>query len=312
MALVSIGLPVFNGEKYIRRALESFLAQSFGDFEVIVCDNASSDATEVICREFTARDRRIRYHRNAANIGAGPNFNLAFKLSSARYFKWAAHDDYCAPEYLEKMVDALESDASIVLCSSEIQWVDELGQFVRRYRDDLARAASPSVVERFRLLSSLSHGCFDIFGLMRREVLKKTPLIASYIGSDRALLAEMGLYGRVYRVPQVLFFSRDHPERSLRALKLHERGEWWDPALKGKHNAPWWRLLREYHGALSRAPLQVQERLGCQCVLFYWMRRNWRFLLTDVGRMLSPAVGTTSLRLPAERAVRTDGSKIEG
>src|ERR1700742_2966611 len=97
---VSIGLPVFNGERYLEEALFSLLNQTFRDFELIICDNASTDRTPDICTRHAARDRRIRYARNARNLGASSNFNKCFMLARGRYFRWAAYDDKCGPEHL--------------------------------------------------------------------------------------------------------------------------------------------------------------------------------------------------------------------
>ena len=86
--LVSLGLPVFNGENFLAETLDSVLAQSLPSYEVIICDNASSDGTEEISRSYAARDPRIRYFRNQGNLGAAPNFNLTFSHAKGRYFKW--------------------------------------------------------------------------------------------------------------------------------------------------------------------------------------------------------------------------------
>src|SRR5262249_38674640 len=90
---VSIGMAVYNGERYLPQTLDSLLAQTYSDFELIICDNCSIDGTEEICRSYVARDSRIHYYRNRTNIGVDRNFNLAFKLSRGKYFKWAADDD---------------------------------------------------------------------------------------------------------------------------------------------------------------------------------------------------------------------------
>src|ERR1035438_9843576 len=90
---VSIGLPVYNGENYLDPALNSILRQDYSDLELIISDNASTDATGNICREYAAKDPRIRYYRNETNIGASANFNCLVKLARGEYFKWAAHDD---------------------------------------------------------------------------------------------------------------------------------------------------------------------------------------------------------------------------
>ena len=111
---VSLGLPVYNGENFIAQAIESILAQTFTDFELIITDNGSTDRTPKICEAYAARDRRVAYSRNPENLGAAPNFNRAFALSSGRYFKWVAHDDLIAPEFLARCVKVLDNDPSVV------------------------------------------------------------------------------------------------------------------------------------------------------------------------------------------------------
>src|SRR5262245_45018612 len=99
---VSIGLPIFNGEKYVAQAFDSILAQTYADFELIISDNASTDQTEAICQAYANRDRRIRYYRNNRNLGAAANYNRVFDLSTGVYFKWAAHDDIVLPTFVTK------------------------------------------------------------------------------------------------------------------------------------------------------------------------------------------------------------------
>src|SRR5689334_9657310 len=106
---VSIGMPVFNGERYLAQAITSVLSQGFRDLELIICDNASTDRTEQICREVARQDPRLRYYRNSRILGAAPNYNLCFQHARGTYFKWAAHDDCLAPDYLAKAVAALEA-----------------------------------------------------------------------------------------------------------------------------------------------------------------------------------------------------------
>src|SRR4051794_25259685 len=117
MPKVSIGLPVYNGEAFLAEAVESLLAQTFTDFEILLVDNASTDRTQEICRAFAARDPRVKYHRNETNIGGGPNWNRAYDLtpSDSTYFKWAAHDDRHAPDFLARCVEALDRDPGLAL-----------------------------------------------------------------------------------------------------------------------------------------------------------------------------------------------------
>src|ERR1700761_38911 len=104
--LLSIGLFVYNGERYIREAIDSFLSQTFTDFELIISDNASTDATEQICLDYAAKDSRVRYSRNPRNMGAGWNVRRVAELATGKYFRWAACDDRCEPDLLRTCVEA--------------------------------------------------------------------------------------------------------------------------------------------------------------------------------------------------------------
>lgn len=107
---VSIGLPVYNGEKYLREALDSLLSQTFRDFELIISDNASTDATREIVLDYQQRDSRIRYIRQNTNIGAGKNFLFVLAMAKAELFMWASHDDIWAENWLEVLIPNLTPD----------------------------------------------------------------------------------------------------------------------------------------------------------------------------------------------------------
>src|SRR6185369_14895611 len=219
MPRVSIGMPVFNGEAFLQDAVESLLTQTFSDFELVIVDNASTDRTPDICRAFVERDTRVRYHRNPKNIGGGPNFNRAFELANgAPYFKWAAHDDRHAPEFLAECVAVLDRRPDVILCHSDIEHIDATGRVFASHDAELPAIGDERPWMRFRNLIISRHFCMDMFGVIRRAALAKTPRIASYVGSDRPMLAELGLMGRFYRVPRVLFQMRDHDSRSIKVL----------------------------------------------------------------------------------------------
>ncbi len=131
---VSVGLAVYNGENYLREAIDSILAQTFTDFELILSDNASTDKTQEICLEYAAKDKRIRYYRNDQNIGGIRNQIRTVELSRGEYYKLAAHDDVCAPDFLEKCVEVLDRDPSVVLCYPKTKIIDENGNFLKATR----------------------------------------------------------------------------------------------------------------------------------------------------------------------------------
>jgi glycosyltransferase involved in cell wall biosynthesis len=301
---VSIGLPVYNGARYLATALDAWLAQTFTNFEVIISDNASTDATPAICAQYAARDRRIRYSRNAANIGGAPNFRRVFHLATGEYFVWATHDDLHAPTFLERCVAGLDGDPTVVVCYPRVRIIDANGAAVEDDDTHLPRIGSARPHERFSDLVRWDYKCYEMLGLIRASVLRVTPLIASYIASDRALRAELGLRGRFHEVPEYLLFNRDHSERSTRALVQHHlRGAWVDPALAGKRVLPHWRILIEYVRCIRRVPLSRGERLRCYGHLTRWLRvpRNLKWLAADVPIFVDPRAWDAFVRYRAAR-----------
>ncbi len=275
---------MYNGENYIGEALDSVLGQTFEDFELIISDNASTDRTEGICRKYAAKDPRIRYFRNDINIGAAQNFNRVFTLSSGEYFKWAAHDDILAPEFLSKCVMVLDDDPSVVLCYSKIVKIDEYGKHDGTYNDDNEiRVDSFKPHERFRELMEMHHWTISVFGVIRANVLNRTPLIGNYVGSDRCLVAELGLIGRIYRVPEYLFFRREHPDSSCHKIKVpQERLGWFDPNKAGKICFPNWRYGLEYFKSVRRVSLSWSELIFCYMHIANWYRKRWIWLYRDL------------------------------
>src|SRR5882762_4526395 len=129
---VSVGLPVYNGERFVSEAIEAVLKQSFVDLELIISDNASCDRTEQICRDYAARDSRVRYYRNCFNVGVNPNYRRVFSLSTAEYFKWVTHDDLQTLDFLEKSVAIMDREPGVVVCYPRVAVIDEHGTVVKR------------------------------------------------------------------------------------------------------------------------------------------------------------------------------------
>lgn len=296
---VSIGLPVFNGERYLPDTIAAILAQSFSDLELLISDNASTDRTEEICREFAAHDPRVRYHRNADNIGAAPNFNDAFLRSRGEYFKWAADDDGLAPDFVKECVDVLDADRSIVLVYSGVRIIDASGNAVRDHVPELHDVGSSRPHRRFADLILVDHQCYEIFGMVRASVLRQTPLLGSYIASDRVLLGELGLRGRFHEIPKRLFFSRDHPARSVRSMPIHFRATWFDPANRGRRVYPHARCFLEHYRSIGRAGLARSERFRCYLDLLRWpiVNMNWARVAADVVAAVSPRSVPTMLTI---------------
>jgi len=260
---VSIGVPVYNGENYIKEALDSILAQTYADFELIISDNASTDRTPEICRAYAAKDPRIRYYRNAENLGGAPNYNRTFELSSGEYFKWAAHDDVLAPDFLLRCVQVLDEHPEVVLCHPKSKIIDEHGEVIEDYGVHL-RTDSPQPYVRFHDLIWVRHWCWQIFGLIRRSALEMTRLHGSYASSDRVLLIELALLEPFYEIPEYLFFSRRHRHQASHLVRdLHAYATWFDSSKRGKLVLPASKLVLEHFRAVSNAPISRTERARC-------------------------------------------------
>lgn len=275
---VSIGLPIYNGENYLEEAVDSILAQTFTDFELIITDNASTDRTESLCRAYAARDPRVRYYRNETNLGAAPNYNLAFQLARGEYFRWQAHDDRLAPTYLEQCVAVLDREPEVILAYPKTILIDEHGQETEPY-DDQYILRQPEPYARFKGYFFSSWLCNPIFGLMRREVLGRSALIGSYRASDRVLLGELAILGQAEEVPERLFYKRMHPRMSTQAnLTDSELAAWFNPK-KGGKTLYWvrWRWVREYFAAIHRARLTPYEALRCDLIVIRYViiSREW-------------------------------------
>jgi len=146
---LTIGLPVYNGERYIGEAIDALLAQTYQDFELIISDNASTDGTADICQRYVEKDARVRYVRQPVNIGLAPNHNVVVDLARGELFKWASNDDLYAPELVERCVAALDEHPDVVLAHSWSARVDDVGVVTDAYEYPL-NTASPRAPERFR------------------------------------------------------------------------------------------------------------------------------------------------------------------
>lgn len=291
--LVSIGMPVYNGENFVADAIKSIQRQSLEDFELIISDNASDDRTPEICSDFAANDRRIRYYRNEHNLGASKNYARVFELRRAHYFKWAAHDDVCEPNFLERCMEVLVGDPSVVLCFTQASLIDVKGHVIRGL-PAIPALNSEDPVQRFRGCLNLGEQ-IPIWGVMRANAMTETRLLGPYQWHDIPFLAELALLGRFHMVPQRLFHLREHARRSVRLLNPDEVICWYDPTRLGKTVFPHWRLLLELLRAVLCSPPALRHRLACVQVLACWtwghLPQLFRDLVITTRRV--PIVGPT-------------------
>ncbi len=206
-SLVTVGMPVYNGERHLAAAIESVLGQSLETFELVIADNASTDATMDICTEYAKRDSRVRYLRHTSNIGAPRNYSHLVPLARGRYFKWASGNDICDPRLLARCIEILEADASVVLCYGATRLIDDDGTVIDDYSKDVALLETRGS-QRYRALRRNVALNNAMNGVIRVEALRSTRLIRPYVGSDITMMAILALLGKFVLLPDVLFQRR--------------------------------------------------------------------------------------------------------
>ncbi|WP_350277209.1 glycosyltransferase family A protein [Kribbella sp. HUAS MG21] len=280
MTRLSIGLPVYNGADYLRPALDAVLGQTYEDFELVISSNASTDATDDICREYAARDPRIRFYRQERNIGAAPNHDYVFRQSRTELFKWASGDDLWGRDLVARCVELLDQHPDVVLAHTYTAAIDGEDRVIQALPYPLHTDAD-AAPERLR--SMLFDGDLpgaiqadDFYGVMRADVLRKVKPHGSFYHADQVFMAEIALHGRFLQVPEWLYFRRHHDGRALQANPtISSWSRNLDPRRANKLVHPPARLVAEYvlgyFAAVRRAPLTTAERKECNRHIRGWL-----------------------------------------
>ena len=227
---VSIGLPVYNGELFLKKALDSILNQTFSNFELIISDNDSTDSTQKICQEYAKNDKRIHYVRQEKNIGAFSNFYFVLNESKKKYFMWAAVDDYWDTDFIQKNLDVLKSNSNVVSSISKIEtygfsdseliehniatvsYPKFLQNFIKNRRKNLICAAFPvsgSYSKKIRLfLKNLGSGS-RFYGLYRTNQIKQCFIEEKFIGVEFAIFLNLLKLGDFFELDETLFHRFD-------------------------------------------------------------------------------------------------------
>ena len=281
---VSIGMPVYNGEKFISVSIDSILTQSFDNFELIISDNASTDRTEEICRTYLNRDKRIRYIRNDTNIGVNRNFNRVFALCTGEYFKWASADDVCGQDLLARCLEVLESNPGVVLAYPKTTFIDATGKALN-WHDPGWDLRSDDALERMRYVIASGHWVNAFYGLIQVQSLVHTRLLPSYHSGDYRLLGELSLCGKFFEVPEHLFFRRIHTEASSQ----NTGAKWQAEFFRGGHrytDLPLWHLYGDHAVTIYRSQLRLPQKLALLMAVLNRMRLAKRQLCTELHAAL--------------------------
>ena len=289
--LVSIGLPVYNGERYLRDALPRLISQDYPNFELIVSDNASTDNTAEICKEYSAVESRIRYIRQETNLGAIRNFNKVFELSSGKYFMWAAYDDWWDSSYVSKCVARLEQHPEAIICGSYFRILDENGNEIKHRGQYFVEATSTGRASRISRLLRFSNPAFSMYSLIRSEGLRDTPKLRGCWGGDLIMISELCLRGTIITIPEYLFGYRVFANKSFRQIV-----NTLDPANKDRSLLVLWKeLYVEVLKAIYAFPMSRFEKFRVLAAAALTLTTHWGSWITmslndNARKYLQPAI----------------------
>jgi len=315
---VTIGLPVYNGERFLEETLDAFLAQTYTDFELIISDNASTDRTVEIARAYVAKDTRIQYHRNEMNLGVAGNCNGVFALARGEYFKWAAADDVCLSNYLTRCVEVLDRDSAVVLTYPRTQFVDMVGRPLDIH-DAGWNLQSDHAQERLRYVIFAGHWTNAVVGLIRTGALAKTRLMPKYSGGDRRVLGELSLLGKFHEIPETLFLRRLHPGASSQyaASGSNPDPEWLARYWTGRNSSvslPRWSICIDHFRTIRRSQLPFRKKLYLTNSLLCHMRWQRGSLLRElwaaIGHYFRESPRPTAARRAHAMAGRRTGEVV--
>jgi glycosyltransferase involved in cell wall biosynthesis len=282
--LLSLALPVFNGAQYLALTLDNLRAQRFANWELLVCDNASTDETAAIVARYAKTDPRIRYVRHDHNLGLAPNHNYGFHNTTGEFFAWVHADNAYHPDYFGACVEYLTHDPTVSCVHSKTISIDDAGVHQKTWDEGL-RGDSADVATRYYDLTKYDHMCFAMLGVSRRSMLRQTKLHAPFDGADQLTIVELALRGRVVQLDRPLFFHREHSGRVNRqAPSVRARYVIIDPAWRGRVPFPAINLGYQYVTAVWRAPLSRIDKVRCWAQLTGWLRVNWVRMLRALAR----------------------------
>lgn len=287
---VTVGLPVYNGEKHLPATLKRLLGQTCGDFELLIADNASTDGTEEICREAAAQDARVRFVRHEKNRGALGNFNFVAEQARSPLFRFASHDDLVDTSMLERCMEAQRAEPDAVLWYPRALEIDESGKVVGTF-DDSLQLLSPNPHQRLRTFLDQYQTSNCLFGLMRTDALQSTRLLGDFLSADVVLLLELALRGRFIEVPERLFFRR-WEDRSLHPSKDKAAvARYYGMRENARLSLHFTIRLIENSRSILAAPLGPSEKARCFRELsLSWGPRYWRVILGEIKAVLISAV----------------------
>ena len=280
---VSVGMPVYNREKYVAASIEAHLNQTYGDFELILTDNCSTDRSEEICRDYAAKDSRIRYFRNPRNLGAAGNYRRCFELATGEFFRWTPSDDLVSLNLLERAVDVLDRDPSVFVAYPRTKLIDAEGNITGDFDEHLHLMDDQPIKRWMGVQQNIRLGNLH-YGLNRADKFRKTGLMRNYAGGDFPLIAEMSLYGKFFEIQDAFFYRRMHEEASSAMKTKADVMAFYDPKKRDKVFLYNWVHLGANLLSVARSPISLSQKLriyGYEARHVFWDRRDFARELGD-------------------------------
>jgi len=258
---VSVGIMAYNEEKYLPLALDNILKQEFSDYEIVIADNASEDATGEIAQKYAKRYPIIRYIRHSRNIGAIQNYNTLVRESRGKYFVLAGAHDLWSDHYLTKLTNALDDRPDAVLASGLTKWIDEEGRELKDINlpTGVVDTSGNSFYGRFNISLWINQNI--MYGMFRLEALRKTRLALEIIHSDGVMLSELVLQGNFIVVPEVTWFRRQNRsfETSEEKISRYYKMLFSKPR---RPILPHWQIVWAYFSLIFVTKIKLKQRFG--------------------------------------------------
>jgi glycosyltransferase involved in cell wall biosynthesis len=285
---VFIGLPVFNAQKHIRAAIESHLSQSFSDFELVIADNCSTDATLEISTEYASRDKRVRVLTAERNRGNRWNHRRLIEEISEpnQYFRWAGGDDVMGPDLLQSMVEVLDSRAEVSAVMPDTRNIDDEGNPIGSMPRTLD-LQSPDVFKRAHDILTVGFQHVIAYGLIRVSVLRDMRTRPAYPHWDPVFAFELALRGQVVQTQGTHLLRRFHPGSISLVKKVSEVRRWAEPEAKAGMIFPTWKIAYERARVLMACPMSLRDRMRIALFLarvVSWQRKELTHDVVQAGR----------------------------
>lgn len=311
--LVSIGMTVYNAERFVAETLDSLLAQDYPNFELVISDNASTDGSSEICQSYADRDPRIRYYRNAENIGSVRNWNQALELARGEYFMWASDHDLWDPTYISKCVRVLDEDSDVVIAYSRYRIVDADRSLMQESPNRLDSRGIPDLVARYKYIAWNLKECTMIHGVIRTAPLRELGGFPNIYSMDDPLIMVLATYGAFAQLDEVMYSRRENRPGAATSEEREKSLEYCikelDPsqAQQRMRKSPA-ELRRETRNGHLRLVLKLhvgpirKARLIAITFACYWSRYGVGFLgLEKLMRLMPTSLRRSRVLRPAAR-----------